>query len=88
MIHLLLKDTKNMIYHNMTFLSQEMENLLDSNVVEMRNAKMSIAINASDLDISHLNLEQQGWKRDDGLYEKLLFEYTELTGKVLTRWTR
>jgi hypothetical protein len=85
---LLLKDSKNMTCFNMTFLSQEMVELLEHNVVEMQNEKMSISIQSSDLDIQKSEIEKQGWTFDDALYERLLLEYTKLTNKVLTRWKR
>ena len=70
----------------MKFLSTEMDDLISSNVVEMCNSGMSVQIETVELTIPKKEILQKGWTFDNGLYEKLLFKYTEITENVLTRW--
>ena len=86
MINLLLKDNKNKVCQHMKFISNEMDDLISNNVVEMCNSGMDIQIETVELSISENEITKKGWTFDNGLYEKLLFIYTEKTGKLLIRW--
>lgn len=86
LIHLLLKDTRTMTCQHMRDLSQEMDDLIATNVVAMQNSNMLILVETVTFDFPKEIMTSQGWKFDDGLYEKLLIEYATNTGKILTRW--
>lgn len=86
MVNLLLKDNENKVCQHMRFITTEMDDLISTNVVEMCNSGMDVQIETVELSIPEKEITNRGWVFDDGLYEKLLFRYTDKTGKLLTRW--
>lgn len=86
MTNLLLKDNDNKVCQHMRLITDEMNDLISTNVVEMLNSGMDIQIETVDLSIHEKEITKKGWVFDDGLYEKLLFRYTDKTDKLLTRW--
>ena len=84
--HLLLKDIQNYTCQYMGYVGEDIDNLLTNNVVEMLNAQMNVQIETLDKHYSATELERNGWKHDQSLYDKLLIDYTVRTNKILKRW--
>lgn len=85
-VHLLLKDTKNRLCQYMGFVGQDIDNLLTNNVAEMQNVGIEVLIETLDKHYSSDELSKMGWKSDQGLYDKLLMDYTKIANKMLNRW--
>ncbi len=85
MTYLLLKDLENKVCQLM-HVTNDIDDLISSNVAAMILAKIEVNVHTVDLTISTKKYTDAGWVFDDGLYEKLLFRYSNQTGKFLTRW--
>jgi len=74
----------------MLFLREDTELLICENVIAInkKDEDACININTIDIDFLTLDLENQGWKIDDGLYEKLIIEYNSRNDieSLLKRW--
>lgn len=76
MPYLLLQDIENQVCQHM-FVSPDMDDLITSNVLEMKDAGMNVHLNTTDPTIPKTKLTKAGWFFDDGLYDKLVIRYNQ-----------
>jgi hypothetical protein len=87
--NIIVRDNKKKIFHKMLFLREETELLICENINTINRKYEGIFnINTLGEDLSTSYLEDQGWKEDPSLYERLVIEYNnrEDKEKLLTRW--
>lgn len=77
---------RKQIFQRMNNINQTRNEHITNNVVSMVHANMLIHIREVDLHDNSLALEKQGRKEDQALYDKLIMEYRDETGKFLTAW--
>lgn len=87
-INILLQDNKNRLCQKMCFLRDETESLIYDNINTINRIELNLALSSIDINFSTSDLEKQGWKVDEGLYDKLIIEYNNRSDKekLLTRW--
>jgi hypothetical protein len=81
LLNILLKDNKNNICQKMLSLREETELLICENINTINKKELFLSIKTIDFGYSTLDLEHQGWKVDDGLYDKLIIEYNNSSEK-------
>ncbi len=86
MINILLRDNQNKLFQKMLFLREETELLICENINTINRRGHQLNINTIDIDTSLDDLERQGYKNDEGLYDRLIIEYNQKNTKLLTRW--
>lgn len=88
LINILLKDNKNKLFQKMLFLREETELLICENINTINKKVVFLNIHSIDIDSPMTELEKNGWKEDNGLYDKLIIEYNNSAEreKLLTRW--
>jgi len=63
------------------------DTLFTSNVVMLQNEGFNVHCQTGDIDkISGTETKLIGYKREKGLYQRLLLEYEQKTGKTAKRW--
>ena len=84
-----LQNTRcNLECQHMRFITQGNDDVIAHNVHEMQNASMDVLVQSIDTDFPHSQMTDEGWTFDEGLYDKLKFEYTKLTDKLLKNCVR
>lgn len=88
LINILLFDEKNKLCQKMLSLREDTELLICNNINTINGDKPYLMIRTIDYDFSTFELENKGWKTDDGLYDKLIINYNNSKDriKILTRW--
>jgi len=86
MINILLRDNKNKLFQKMLFLSEETELLICKNINTINKSGYQLNINTIDIGTPLEELEKQGYKNDEALYDKLIIEYNQQNKDLLTRW--
>jgi hypothetical protein len=70
----------------MLFLREETELLICDNINKLNKTGHQLNINTIDLNSSFEELERQGYRNDDALYDRLIIEYNQQNTDLLTRW--
>jgi hypothetical protein len=86
MQNILLRDNKNKFFQKMLFLRNETEMPITENVIKINKTGHQLNINDINIDTSTEELEKQGYKNDEALYDKLIIEYNQNNKDLLTRW--
>ena len=86
MINILLRDNKNKLFQKMLFLKDETELLICKNINKINTTGHQLNISTIDISSSFEELEKQGYRNDDGLYDRLIIEYNQQNTDLLTRW--
>ena len=86
MINVLLTDNKNRLFQKMLFLKDETELLICENINKINQSGHQLNINTIDTDTPLEDLEKQGYKNDEALYDKLIIKYNQQNNDLLTRW--
>lgn len=81
-------DMRKRVFHRMNDINQTRNEHITNNVVSMVHANMLIQLREIDFQDNSLAFEKQGWKEDQALYDKLIMEYKDKTGKFLTAWVQ
>lgn len=91
LLNILLRNNKDKICQKMLSLREETELLICENINTINGENTYLNINTIDFDFSTSDLERQGWKVDNGLYDKLIIEYNNNQtdkNKLLTFWKK
>ena len=86
MINILLRDNKSKLFQKMLFLSEETELLICKNINAINKSGHQLNINTIDSGTPLEDLEKQGYKNDEALYDKVIIEYNQQNKDLLTRW--
>jgi hypothetical protein len=87
-INIIIKDLQKKTYEPMLFLRPEIERLITENVISIIRTGKQLQICDIATDFDFQPLEKEGWKPDQGLYEKAILEYNQQHQPLLQRWLR
>jgi len=87
MRNILLKDNKNGLFQEMMFLRDDTELLICENINKINRKDESKYLNIETISdgISEY-WEKQGYKRDMGLYNRLILEHINKHNELLEMW--
>ena len=86
MINIILRDNKNKLFQKMLFLKEETELLICENINKINKSGHQLNMNTIDIDTPLEDLEKQGYKNDETLYDILIIEYNQQNNDLLTKW--
>lgn len=86
LMHILLRDNKNKVFQKMQMLNEETELLISENIIKINKEGYLLNINSIEFNESTTELENEGWKNDNSLYDRLINEYDRKGKGILTRW--
>ncbi|HWJ30284.1 MAG TPA: hypothetical protein VNS32_27360 [Flavisolibacter sp.] len=67
-------------------LNEETELLISENIIKINKEGYLLNINSIEFNESTTELENEGWKNDNSLYDRLINEYDRKGKGILTRW--
>lgn len=79
LLNILLRDNCNKICQKMLSLKEETELLICNNInaINKKNGTANLKINTIDFNFSTNELVNEGWRFDDGLYDRLIIQYNQ-----------
>jgi len=85
--NIVVKNHRKKLYSRMFDLREEVELLISQNINKMNEIEeMKLQqIQFIDRNENMVELNKMGWTEDQGLYDKLVFEYQEITGDLMQR---
>lgn len=86
LINLVIKDYSSKTYDVMLDLRENTHNLITENVCKMQRQDFDINIHLIERILKIDELENKGWKKHQGLYDKLIMEYNQKTDDYLKFW--
>lgn len=92
LINIFLTDCRHKVYQQMNQLRPEIELLICHNIntINEEEKNSNLAITTFDSVDQTANLDEDGWQRDNALYDKLIIKYNNAPGrnKLLDLWKR
>lgn len=86
MISIILKDNTNKLFQEMMFLRDDTELLICENINTINRAGTPQFQIETHADGIAEYWEKRGYKRDNGLYDKIIIDYNQQNEKPLVRW--
>ena len=86
-MNFIVRDNHNKLYQTFWGESEERELLISKNIIKIHSiTKQHININGVSPNFDSVEHLGPDWKIDQGLYDKLVIDFNNLGGEILSAW--